>query len=200
MNLLLPLLLLRIPAFAADECPEALAQDLNCNTKDVSDETPVDMTDPLCAAHPEWPNGDYYYDYFSWGCLFPVESFDVDGDGFSDGTLVYPTDATYPDLVAVLGCDNCPDDYNPEQEDLDCDDIGDLCDNCIDIVNNDQAESDGDGLGDLCDNCPFNSNVDQADEDADDYIYSDSESDDDENSGNGGFPASYSDDDEGEGR
>ena len=43
MNLLL--LALCFPAFAG-ECDESLLQDLNCNTKDVSVEAPVDMTDP----------------------------------------------------------------------------------------------------------------------------------------------------------
>ena len=30
--------------------------------------------------------------------------------------------------------DNCPDDFNPEQEDLDGDFIGDVCDACNDLV------------------------------------------------------------------
>ena len=75
------------PAYAG-ACDELLTQDLNCNTKDVSDEALVDMDDPLCAENPDYTSGDYYYDYFSWGCAFPVDSFDTDGDGFSDGTLV----------------------------------------------------------------------------------------------------------------
>ena len=69
-------------------------------------------------------------------------------------------------------CDNCPDEYNPDQTDSDgdgvgdacaygCDDpsdpdgdgLGDACDNCIDDYNPDQLDSDGDGLGDACD-CP----------------------------------------------
>ncbi len=47
--------------------------------------------------------------------------------------------------------DNCPDDYNPGQEDEDSDDYGDACDNCPDDYNPDQADSDFDGIGDVCD-------------------------------------------------
>ncbi len=64
-------------------------------------------------------------------------------------------------------CDNCPDDYNPDQADGDGDEAGDLCDNCPDDPNPDQADTDGDGLGDLCDNCPEFPNPDQSDVDGD---------------------------------
>jgi hypothetical protein len=60
--------------------------------------------------------------------------------------------------------DNCPLDANPDQEDRDLDDIGDVCDddedndgvpddedNCPLIPNLDQADFDGDELGDACD-------------------------------------------------
>jgi hypothetical protein len=49
--------------------------------------------------------------------------------------------------------DNCPDDFNPGQEDVENDGVGDVCDNCRFIVNPDQADGDGDGLGDACP-CP----------------------------------------------
>jgi len=66
-----------------------------------------------------------------------------------------------------ITADNCPDTYNPQQEDADGDLIGDVCDNCTD--------SDGDGLGNpgfalnTCpdDNCPEAANADQADADGD---------------------------------
>jgi hypothetical protein len=46
--------------------------------------------------------------------------------------------------------DNCPVDYNPDQNDLDIDGIGELCDNCPNDYNPDQNDLDGDGIGDLC--------------------------------------------------
>jgi hypothetical protein len=60
--------------------------------------------------------------------------------------------------------DNCPDDANPQQEDMDEDGRGDICDddrdgdgfinnddNCPDIANPDQEDTDSDGVGDACD-------------------------------------------------
>jgi len=63
--------------------------------------------------------------------------------------------------------DNCPADFNPNQEDADSDGLGDVCDACTD--------TDEDGYGDpgyppnTCDtdNCPADSNPDQQDADSD---------------------------------
>lgn len=75
-----------------------------------------------------------------------------DNDSDSDGDGV-------PDVD-----DNCVDDFNPGQEDLDGDGIGDACDpdidgdgvlnvddNCVDVPNAGQEDFDGDGLGNVCD-------------------------------------------------
>jgi len=50
--------------------------------------------------------------------------------------------------------DNCPDVYNPGQEDADKDHVGDECDNCLHTANPDQEDTDGDKIGDACDLCP----------------------------------------------
>jgi len=91
--------------------------------------------------------------------------------------------------------DNCPDVFNPSQEDSDGDLIGDACDssndidgdgvsddmdNCLEIANPGQEDTDGDGEGDACDtdidgdgisddmdNCPDVFNPSQEDSDGD---------------------------------
>jgi hypothetical protein len=65
--------------------------------------------------------GDYEPDIFAAAFVLDTNPADSDGDGLGDF------------------CDNCPDDYNPDQVDEDSDGIGDICDPCID--------RDGDGFG-----------------------------------------------------
>ena len=87
--------------------------------------------------------------------LIAFDPGDIDGDGVPNGS------------------DNCPDDFNPGQEDnVHPGDGGDACedpdgdgvvdadDNCPDTANQDQADTDSDGLGDACDPCPANPDCD----------------------------------------
>jgi hypothetical protein len=73
----------------------------------------------------------------------------------TDGTDVLLQD-TDGDGVSDLD-DNCPDHFNPLQEDLDEDGLGDPCD----------PDDDEDGVDDVNDNCPIDFNPDQGDVDAD---------------------------------
>jgi len=57
----------------------------------------------------------------SWGTNPPGSGSDSDGDGILDGF------------------DNCPEEFNPGQEDTDLDLIGDLCDPFPDDPDNDLA-------------------------------------------------------------
>jgi len=74
-----------------------------------------------------------------------VGCVDFDGDGFND------------DL------DNCPADYNPDQEDIDCDGIGDICDGLIDCTEGVDCDSECDGIYNQNDNCPNDYNPLQED-------------------------------------
>jgi len=86
------------------------------------------------------------------GCLCP---FDTDLDGYGD--------PGYPENECAD--DNCPAVSNPDQSDIDADDVGDLCDNCPADYNPLQDDADGDGNGDVCDLC----------EGHDDYVDSDAD-------------------------
>ncbi len=64
--------------------------------------------------------------------------------------------------------DNCPEDFNPDQQNEDDQDsVGSACDNCPQHDNQAQADIDQDGIGDACDNCPELINPDQQDGDHD---------------------------------
>ncbi len=51
----------------------------------------------------------------------------------------------------MVGCDNCPYDYNSGQNDDDIDEVGDACDNCPNHFNPGQEDGDDNGVGDVCD-------------------------------------------------
>ena len=77
-------------------------------------------------------------------------------------TAGFPTCTIFLNPIACRGdrvgniCDNCPDDYNPGQEDADADGVGDVCEL-------DGGDADGDDILDLNDNCPGLYNRNQAD-------------------------------------
>ena len=74
---------------------------------------------------------------------------------------------TDPDNDGIIGkCDNCPNTYNPKQEDNDSDSVGDACDKCA-SYNPSQKDTDKDGIPDACDNCPYNASTNQTDTDKD---------------------------------
>ena len=159
---------------------ELFLQDLDCDTLDAAEERAIDPLDPECdnpayydAYGQPVVNADAFFDYFSHGCAYPTIDYDVDGDLLSstldpaNGWQDTPLEVAGGATTVSLNCDNCPNDYNPDQTDLDCDAVGDLCDNCPYEPNTDQTNSDEDCFGDACDNCPTVANLDQADIDGD---------------------------------
>jgi|GEM_PF-1413835 len=101
-----------------------------------------------------------------------------------NGFLTLVEGAMDPDGDSVIGSfDNCPDDFNPDQEDVDGDRVGEVCDECPGDAINDpdeddycglvdncpveynptQSDGDIDGIGDACDNCPETYNPEQED-------------------------------------
>jgi hypothetical protein len=82
------------------------------------------------SVHPD----DYHHD-FTIDLPRPREDQEQDGVQFS--------------------CDNAPDDYNPDQGDMDRDGAGDIVDLCPTIPEaNTTADTDKDGVGNACDRCP----------------------------------------------
>jgi hypothetical protein len=98
--------------------------------------------------------------------IAPGHSELCDGkDNDCDGMVDEGLDLTDSDGDAVVNCsDNCPEIFNPGQEDADSDGRGDVCDACISDPSND---ADGDGLCCGADNCCTVANPAQEDADAD---------------------------------
>jgi Thrombospondin type 3 repeat/Dockerin type I domain len=117
------------------------------------------------------PTGAPIHTIIEWAIVI-CPTPDTDGDGIPDPDDNCPN-IYNPGQEDVDGdgvgdvCDNCPNNYNPGQEDADGDLIGDVCDNCPHIANPDQADIDRDGHGDVCDNCPNVYNPGQEDADQD---------------------------------
>jgi hypothetical protein len=72
---------------------------------------------------------------------------------WTEDRLLSQTDPDLDEDGLLNSEDNCPTVYNPDQDDEDGDNAGDLCDNCLGLQNPDQFDGDSDGIGDLCDDC-----------------------------------------------
>ena len=145
-----------------------ITQDLNCNGVDEQYEGVVDPLEPECdGVDPATRNQDWYFDYAVFGCEYEVSGQDQDADGLGDSpTRVLPDDGTpYPDQVGPT-CDNCAQNYNPDQRNIECDGAGDVCDVCPTIEDM-GMDQDGDKVGDDCDNCGRIPNANQDDGDYD---------------------------------
>ncbi len=137
------------------------------------------------------PAGAFNPSMLNVGDEVAITGYLLDDDTLQVVSLVVITDDVDQDGVENE-LDNCPDTYNPDQEDTDGDGVGDACtdgdgdgvtdseDNCPATYNPDQEDLDEDGVGDLCDedadgddvpdtadNCLLLANPDQADEDGD---------------------------------
>jgi parallel beta-helix repeat protein len=117
---------------------------------------------------------NYWNDDFLGNCWSDFESnpgfpdyYEIPGPG--NGIDYYPwCDSWDPDEDGIPSIDdNCPLNYNPEQEDYDVDGVGDVCDNCYRMSNSEQENSDEDIYGDVCDNCAYTTNPSQSDFDED---------------------------------
>lgn len=98
---------------------------------------------------------------------------------FTKGVITIADDVDNDGVLCDV--DNCPETWNPYQEDMNNNGIGDVCDdqdgdgvydaddNCPVDWNQTQANSDNDEHGDACDNCPQIDNPDQWDVDNDSH-------------------------------
>src|SRR5690606_7971062 len=112
-----PVIWLLLGVAFGQDCSASLPVDQNCNGFAPAEASPVDVLGRICATNLDdqgrpFATADWYGGYETWGCQYPVDRLDVDGDGFGAGSV--PIGEPYPHLVVVLSCDNCPNDWNPD--------------------------------------------------------------------------------------
>jgi hypothetical protein len=136
---------------SADTCPGIY------NPCQLGTDSDADGLDDDCDACPLNPEIDV-----------PIEAAepDEDGDGYpaqcdcndDRGRFATDDDLLENDRDGDLvfdSCDVCPERFNPDQSNLDMDELGDVCDPCpLDAPASSSADADRDGVPDECDNCP----------------------------------------------